>query len=306
MKRHDIKIPVNGLELDGWLWTPEDSLPTKKLPCIIGLSGFGSLKEQIVPTFLEEWVTKLDIIAIGYDHRCIGTSPGTPRGEIIPALQILDLQDVITWTISQSYVDETKLGVFGPSYGGSLVLATTPIDKRIKAAISMVPMPNGFEVINRLHHPDSIQAFEEMFAQDRKDRAAGKEARMIPTYADSHTEPYQALPCKAGGIALREIYKGKSPQVTLRSVEALRAWYPSAYIDKISPTPFMLVVAENDVLCNTAITFQEYARALEPKSLVVFKGGHSEAYAGKTQQQVLVPMTDFWKRTFFETTVMLT
>jgi uncharacterized protein len=60
----------------------------------------------------------------------------------------------------------------------------------------------------------------------------------------------------------------------------LMEYEPGIYIDRISPTPLLLVVAAGDVLTPADLALEAYERALEPKKLVVLPGGHFGAYTG--------------------------
>jgi fermentation-respiration switch protein FrsA (DUF1100 family) len=64
------------------------------------------------------------------------------------------------------------------------------------------------------------------------------------------------------------------------SLEAFRAHDPSAYIHRISPTPLLLTVAQNDVLTPTDLALEAYNRAREPKQLNIIPGGHFDGYSG--------------------------
>jgi fermentation-respiration switch protein FrsA (DUF1100 family) len=68
--------------------------------------------------------------------------------------------------------------------------------------------------------------------------------------------------------------------VTLKSVEAMRGYNPSAFIHRIAPTPLLMTVARNDVLTPTALSLEAYGRALEPKRLSLLEGGHFDGYTG--------------------------
>jgi hypothetical protein len=69
--------------------------------------------------------------------------------------------------------------------------------------------------------------------------------------------------------------------VTLKSVEMFWDYEPGDYISKISPTPFLLVVAEGDHLVVVDLAIEAYERALEPKKLLILPGGHFDAYTGE-------------------------
>ncbi len=51
-----------------------------------------------------------------------------------------------------------------------------------------------------------------------------------------------------------------------------------SYIEYISPTPLLLVVAAKDHLTVADEAIAAYERALEPQKLVLLKGGHFDAY----------------------------
>lgn len=69
-------------------------------------------------------------------------------------------------------------------------------------------------------------------------------------------------------------------KLTSYSVELLRANNPSHMVHRISPTPLLMTVAENDVLCPTDIALETYAQAREPKELHILPGGHFDGYTG--------------------------
>ena len=66
--------------------------------------------------------------------------------------------------------------------------------------------------------------------------------------------------------------------MTLRTVELLGEYEPGAYVDRISPTPLLMIIADGDHLAVADEAFAAYNRALEPKRLLVLKGGHFDAY----------------------------
>ena len=67
-------------------------------------------------------------------------------------------------------------------------------------------------------------------------------------------------------------------EITLRSVERNWEYEPAADIDRIGPTPLLMVVADGDEATPADLALQAYARALEPKRLMIVKGGHFSPY----------------------------
>jgi fermentation-respiration switch protein FrsA (DUF1100 family) len=64
----------------------------------------------------------------------------------------------------------------------------------------------------------------------------------------------------------------------VRSLELALEYNPAANIHLISPTPLMIVVAQNDTLTPTDLAIEAFGRAREPKQLVIVPGGHFDAY----------------------------
>lgn len=67
-------------------------------------------------------------------------------------------------------------------------------------------------------------------------------------------------------------------EVTVRTLEACRAYDPSLHISRISPTPLLMLIADHDCVTPTDIALSAYARANEPKEYVLLPGGHFDAY----------------------------
>jgi fermentation-respiration switch protein FrsA (DUF1100 family) len=56
---------------------------------------------------------------------------------------------------------------------------------------------------------------------------------------------------------------------------------PGDFIERVSPTPLLMVVAGHDHIAVTDLALKGYERALEPKKLVMIKGGHFDPYLGE-------------------------
>ena len=58
------------------------------------------------------------------------------------------------------------------------------------------------------------------------------------------------------------------------------AMISGAFVDRIAPTPLLLLVGRQDRLSATELALQAYERAREPKKLAWLPGGHFDAYDG--------------------------
>ena len=67
-------------------------------------------------------------------------------------------------------------------------------------------------------------------------------------------------------------------QVTLESLEYYVEYAPTGSIELISPTPLLMVLAEQDSLIPVELARAAFDRAGDPKELQVFPCGHFEAH----------------------------
>ena len=86
-------------------------------------------------------------------------------------------------------------------------------------------------------------------------------------------------------------------EITLRSWEHYDRYEPAAFIDRISPTPLLMIVGIEDAMTPAADALAAYARALEPKQLLLVPGGHYDVYAGGLDHAAVLHIeTDFLLR----------
>ena len=147
--------------------------------------------------------------------------------------------------------------------------------------VSQVPLISGLANVRRLVRADMFAPLRQMFAADRAARYRGEAPAMVPVVSNDPAQPC-ALPTPDSWTWFTETGNTRAPswrnEVTLRSVEMLSEYEPGTYIPQISPTPLLMVVAIQDHLTVADLALQAYEFALQPKQLVMLKGGHFDAY----------------------------
>ena len=277
--RKDIEFDAeDGVTLRGWLYLPDKA--NGPVPTIVMAHGFSALKENYLDLYAEVYAAS-GLGALVFDNRNFGASDGEPRQEIDPWQQIRDYRDAVTYCADLPQVDKERIGVWGSSYSGAHVLVLGAIDRRIKCVASQVPLISGHRNARRLIRADMIAPVRAMFDADRAARFAGEAPGMIAVVSDDASVPC-ALPTADSFAWFTETAAKRAPawrnEVTLRSVEMFMEYEPGSYIEYISPTPLLMVVAAQDHLTVVDEAITAYERALEPKKLVILKGGHFDAY----------------------------
>jgi fermentation-respiration switch protein FrsA (DUF1100 family) len=70
-------------------------------------------------------------------------------------------------------------------------------------------------------------------------------------------------------------------EVTLQSNRRARTYEPGRWISRIAPTPLLMLVAKDDDVAPTDLALDGFARAREPKKLVLMDGDHFSPYVEK-------------------------
>jgi fermentation-respiration switch protein FrsA (DUF1100 family) len=264
--------------LRGWHYRPDRG--SGPWPTIVMAHGFSAVKEMYLDRFAEAFAAA-GLAALVFDNRNFGASEGEPRQEIDPWQQIKDYRDAISYALTLPETDGTRIGVWGSSYSGAHVLVLGATDRRIRCVASQVPLISGYRNARRLIRADLIAAVEAMCAEDRLKRYRGEPPATLPVVSEDPAGPAE-LPTPDSWQWFTETGRTRASAwqnvVTLRSVELFMGYEPGAYIELISPTPLLLVVALGDHLTVADEALAAYECARQPKKLVMLKGGHFDAY----------------------------
>jgi uncharacterized protein len=280
--RKDVSIASVGQKLAGWLYVPNGLKEGEKRPTIVMAHGWSAVKEMYLDDFAAKFSSNGFVVVV-FDYRNFGGSQGEPRGHIDPHMQHEDYKNAITWALLQPMVDGTKIGIWGSSYSGAHVLHLAAFDRRVKAAVSQVPLTNAMDNFRRLVRADFFPGTQAWLAQDRMEQYTTGKVNYLPVVAEQGKA--SALPTQDSYDWFIKTGSTRAPgwknEQTVRSLELALEYNPGANIHLISPTPLMIIVAENDVLTPTDLAIEAFGRARYPKELVILPGGHFDAYTGK-------------------------
>ena len=278
-ERRDVTFVSQGLKLAAWYYVPKNLKPDERRPAIVMAHGFSAPKEALLQNFADRFAAAGFVVTV-FDYRYLGASEGEPRNQIFPGEQIEDYRNAITWTQLQKEVNPERIGVWGTSYSGAHVLHLAAFDRRVKAVVSQVMLVDGPANAARLNRADNLPLVAGFLAQDRTQRYTSGKINYLPVVAPEG-QP-SALPTPESYDFFMKVVASSAPRwenrVTLESMEKFLEYNPAANIHRISPTPLLMVVAEDDRLTPTDLAIEAYQRAREPKKLVMFRGGHFNAY----------------------------
>lgn len=147
-----IKVPVGGgVDLNGWMIKPKNFDSTKKYPVLMfvyGGPGSQTVKDQYdgANTFWYQMLASKGYIVVSVDNRGTGARGRDFRTLTYQQLGKYEIEDQINaakWLGEQSYVDASRIGIWGWSYGGYMSsLAITKGADVFKMAMAVAPVTN--------------------------------------------------------------------------------------------------------------------------------------------------------------------
>ncbi|HZR79933.1 MAG TPA: alpha/beta fold hydrolase [Candidatus Binatia bacterium] len=278
--REDVEFRSEGVTCRGW-WTRPPSGSggaATRSPAIVLAHGFSAVKEMALDRFADAFA-EAGFASLVFDYRGLGSSDGEPRQDLDPHAQIADYRNAISFVRSRSDVDPDRIGIWGSSYSGAHVLMVAALDRRVKAVVSQVPLIDGWETFGRMNGEEARAETVVALIAERERIYAGGAPEMVPVVAPSG-EVGAAIPGEDGWRWFNSFGDRAARwrnEVTMRSVERLLEYSPLRWIDRIAPTPLLVVAAEHDFL-PIDLTRAAVDRAGAPKQLAVLPAGHFAPY----------------------------
>lgn len=285
-KQRTVEFLSDGLTIRGILRLPGGD---GKYPLVILGHGLGALKEWTLPEVADALV-QARIAGLWFDYRNFGDSDGEPREEVAHIGRIEDWQNAISYATSLPEIDPRRIGIWGTSLGGRDVLAVAGLDKRVKAVVSQTPVIKWSSITGArmAGFGDDIERYHQELAEDRQNRAMGKTARYIPFVKEANDEVKKAYVAQLSPEETRN-YKG---HLTLQSYKSTVFTDVTPFIEMISPTPLLFILAENDFIPGQR---EAFSAAKEPKSLQIVKGDHFSPYTTSKQDSITLSKDWFVK-----------
>jgi fermentation-respiration switch protein FrsA (DUF1100 family) len=278
--RRNITFDSQGSQCAGWLYLPDNLAAGQKAPGIVMANAITAVKEMYLAADAERFAAA-GFAALVFDYRHFGESEGEPRGQLFPQEQLDDIKNAISWFSFQPEVDADRLGGWGISFGGAHLMFITAFEKRLKALVATVPSAvANIEVLERGIGPEGALGFLGFLTGDRVMRYQSGAVNEI-TITTQGPEP-----CMIPGPLAYDFYTTAQQTVapnwrnaiTIESVEKMMEYNPVWPVHRIAPTPFRLVLAENDEFIPADLVRATFERAREPKDLVSLSCGHIDVY----------------------------
>jgi pimeloyl-ACP methyl ester carboxylesterase len=271
IERRAVTFFSEGLRLDGELFLPSDLRAGERRKAVIPLSGYQGLK-GLQPARFARALVPLGYVCLAFDYRGFGRSQGL-RGRLVPQEQVEDARAAISFMETVPEVDPGAISLIGWALGGGVAIVTAADDPRVRCVVAMNAIGDGERSVRFMHDEASFQALLDRIRADRGGRALEGRSELVHPFdivrLDSLTKQYVDA----------ELYPepGFGSEVSLESADLLFRFRPADVVERIAPRPLLLVHGQDNRLHSVDESHDLYARAHEPKRLVLLEGsGHTD------------------------------
>lgn len=283
-----VQFYSEGTPMAGSLGLPDDYQAGEQRAAVIFCQGFTGVKEMMLPENAKRLRAE-GYVTLNFDYRYFGESGGEPRSRLIPMAQVTDIRSAITFLQHQPEVNADRIGLYGTSFGCANVTYTAGIDERVKCAVGVVG-PGDCERQFRLG-----PTFDRFMDKVRKEKAefvlTGKPAYM-QTARIMARDPEVAAEIEKMG----QTYPEWKPEVTFESLLDIMEFKPESVVDRIGPRAMLWIHTDKDKLVPLFEAQSMYAKARQPKKLVVLENMvHEDVYRGEGFEQTM-QHTSAWFR----------
>ena len=282
MKKTPVRFYSEGVQLVGDLYEPDAIPSAERRAGIVLCHGYTGVKDLYLPDNARVLVDA-GYVVMTFDYKGWGESQGS-RSRLAPYSRVADVQAALSYLATRPGVDPARLGIYGTSYGGATVAWTAAIDERVKCTVSVVGIGHGARWMRSVRRPDEWHDLLDRSARDRARRAIEGASEFVPR-EDILLPDRQSAELAA---AARRNNPAAVSTIPLEYIDETLQFHPEWIVDRIAPRPILFITTDDDRLVPPEESLALYARAGDPKKLVVLHGyGHYEVYVEPAFSEVM-------------------
>lgn len=289
MREERVTFYSEGERVAGILRLPDDD-GGAPYPAVVQGPGWLQLKEAKRNPPYHQAFTEAGFAVLIIDFRGFGESEGDPV-DLLPQRWIDDLVNAVTYLTTRPDIDAGRIGTFGSgSTGGGNAIVLPAVDRRVRAAVSQMPIADGADWLRRMRREYEWYEFVARVDEDARNRALTGKGEMVHPRRDLMV----TTPARAEREAKEDVgAAGHVVDVSLRSAAAIMAYRPIDYAP--SARAVLIIAVADDPVTPTDHAHQLYDAAQQPKKLIVQRDTtHYVAY--EQYADVVIPEMVAWFR----------
>lgn len=288
MQTEEVFFYSDGERVAGLWRTPDGS--TGRLRSVVQGPGWLGLKDAKLYVRYHQALTDAGFGVLVFDYRGFGDSEG--ERALSPARQLLDLRHAVTYLTTREDVDADAIGVFGSGgTGGGNAVLLAAADRRVRAAVSQLPVADGADWLHRMRSEYEWLEFLAGLEEDRKARVVDGKGRLV------HPREEIMVPtAERRATRIKADVDDRVPTaVSLSAADEILEYRPVDAARTLT-TPLLVIGVEGDATTPTDHAEAIYGSAKGPRRLVMQR--HTTHYAAYDQywEQVTPIIVDWFDR----------
>ncbi|WP_415976628.1 alpha/beta hydrolase [Rhodococcus sp. 077-4] len=290
--RIDVTFDSRGDACAAWLYLPIGSRPA---PVIVMAHGLGGTREMRLDAYAERF-RAAGYACLVFDYRYFGASAGVPRQLLDIESQLQDWASAIAYARSRQDVDNSRIVLWGSSFGGGHVIVAAARDQHVAAVVSQCPFTDGIASGLASSTWTSLKLSGRALG-DLAGSVIGRPPLMVNTAGRPGTTALMTSPDSYDGyLALApEADESFHNRVAARVALQIVRHRPGRRAKDIR-CPILFVVCETDSVAPAKATLR-YARTAPHGEIKTYDAGHFEIYLGEAFERVVEDQLEFLTRT---------
>lgn len=288
--RREVTFPSGDDTCAAWLYLPAGITAP---PVVVLGHGMGATREMRLDAFSERFA-QAGIAALAFTYRHFGDSTGQPRQLLSINRQLADWDAAIAHVKGRRDVDNTRIAVWGSSFGGGHAITVASRHPELSAAVAQCPFTDGIASARALGPVASLKALP-VVVRDYAAMLRGRTPAMIPLAGPPGSVALMNAPDALPGYqALLPEDSTFRNEVAARVVPTITTYRPGKHVHRIN-FPILFCISNTDTVTPPRQTDQ-YARSAPRGEIKHYDAGHFEFYLGESFEQLVTDQTEFLTR----------
>ncbi len=290
MERSDVTFKSDGIDCAAWLYAPAGDGPH---PVVVMAHGFSATRDQRLDAYAERFCAA-GLGVLLFDYRFFGASGGEPRQLLDIRFQHADYRAAIAYARSLSWVDDSRVALFGSSFSGGHVIALAAADPSIAAVVSQCPFTDSFASLPKLGPANATRATVAALRDEVRARTA-RPPLYIPPIGPPGTFAVMSTP--DAEVGFRAMTAPDSPwenRVAARIALQVVGYRPGRAASRLR-CPALFCICDRDSVAPAART-DRLVSAAPRGEIKHYPVGHFDVYIGDAFEQAVADQTEFLVR----------
>jgi fermentation-respiration switch protein FrsA (DUF1100 family) len=274
--RDDIEFSSEGERIAGWFYPGSAGTSPSRRPCVVVGHGFAGVKEARLDAFAGRFA-EAALACVVFDYRHLGASGGAPRQLVDLNRHRADWDAAIAYARTRADVDADRIGLWGTSLGGGLVLEIVARRTDIGCAVVQAPLVNP--LASGAEAPGHTRKMAVATIRDLARAALRRTPYAIPVVGPFGTPAFMTEPeAEPGYRSIVQNAPSWRNEVSARTAVQLALFRPARRASQIA-CPLLVVTGTDDQITPRGVTLRALA-GVPQATHVAYEGGHFDGYLG--------------------------